>query len=144
MSVGWACLLVLVEHIELLYDQFQTLVRLLHGLLPRNGIVEGDQLCAWVCFLCRCCWLVASVVGVVFHCSLVACAVQVLAGVLVGVAGFVFHASSCAQVRGPCWQTRVLPRGDDLAPAKEKVWNVIPPFPLDPGCDVLPVVFHGS
>jgi len=60
----------------------------------------------------------------------------------VRVAGFAFHTFSRAQVRGPCWQIRALPREDDLVSAKERARNVVPPFP--PGCDVLPVVLLGS
>ena len=69
---------------------------------------------------------------------------QVSVDVLVEVAGFAFHALSRAQIRGPCRPTRVLPRGDDLVPAKEKARNVAPPFPPGSGYDVMLVVLHGS
>ena len=69
---------------------------------------------------------------------------QVSVDVLVEVAGSAFHALSRAQIQGPCRPTRVLPRGDDLVPAKEKAQNVAPQFPPGLGCDLLPVVLHGS
>ena len=76
----------------MLYYQILHLVRLLHDYLPRDDIVERDQLCAGVCPLCCCCLLVASVVDVVVvHLSLAVCVVHVSAVVLVGVAGFAFH-----------------------------------------------------
>jgi len=70
--------------------------------------------------------------------------VQISATVRAGVAGFVFHAPPRAQIRGQFQPTRVLPRGDDLVPAKEKARNVAPPFPPGPGYDVMLVVLHGS
>ena len=64
--------------------------------------------------------------------------------VLVGVAGFVFHDSPSAPIRGPCWPTRVLPRREDLVPAREKAQNVSPLFPQGLECDMLPLMLHGS
>jgi len=95
LSVGLLFLFVLVDHILVQYCQLLQLVRLLHGFLRRDGIVERNGLCASVCHWCCCCLLVASVVDVIVVC---ACVVRVSATVLVEVVRFVSHAFSSAPV----------------------------------------------
>ena len=51
-----------------------------------------------------------------------------------GVSGFAFHTFSRAQVGGPCWQIRALPREDDLVSAKEKLGTLSLHFRLDVMC----------
>jgi len=107
--------------------------------------VERDELGAWVSYWSLFCLLVASVVDTVVVCpSLAAGLVRVSATVLVAVARVVPHAFPPAQIRGPCQPARVLPRGDGIIHASERVQDIAPPFPPEHGCDTVPVVLCGS
>jgi len=113
--------------------------------LQRDGVVERDELCAWVCCQSLCSWLVASVVDAVVFCpSLAAGLVRVSTAVLVALARVVPRAPSPAQVRGPCWPACVLPRGDGFMQARERAQDVVQPFLPEYRCDAPPVVLHGS
>jgi len=88
-----------MEHTLEQYHLLVRLIRLLHGPLRRDDVVERDELCTWVGCRSLCCLLVASVVDVVvFPPSLAAGLVRVSAAVLVALARVVHSAPSPAQV----------------------------------------------
>ena len=134
----------LVEHTLEQNHLLLCLVRLLHGFLRRDGVVERDELCAWVgCQSLRSLLVASSVDAVVFCPSLAAGLVRVSAAVLVTLARVDSCASSPTQIRGHCWPARVLPRGDGIVQARERAQDVTRPFQLEHGCDAPTVVLHG-
>ena len=128
-SVGWMFQLVLVVP----YCQLLQLVRLLHGFLRRDGIMERNELCAGVCHWCCCCLLVAS--WLMSHCC------SFLSRSMCG-ASFCSCPCGSGKVCVPCFfpctcpcrPARSLPQGDGIVPGRERAQDVTAPFLLDALC----------
>jgi len=80
--------------------------------------VERDESCAWVCSECLLFFTVSVLDGVVLPCSLVSGAESASAAPCLP--KIAIRAHSPAQVRGPCWYARVLPRRDGVRLTKER------------------------